>query len=67
MDLIEAAPQDDLPPGRTLLCTECGTRVRDGQPHTAMRPRPHATLGALIRVESLEDADWGRPLLLNLS
>jgi len=46
-------PQPDLPPGRTYRCDECGTRLRSGQPHSALEPTPHQTLLAMeIREEA---------------
>jgi hypothetical protein len=55
-------PQADLPKGRTLECRECGTRLRDGQPHTARSPKPHQSLAALIiRAEDLEPVRPARP------
>lgn len=45
-------PQADLPPGPTLQCSVCKTRLRPGQPHTALEPYPHQTLLAMgITVE----------------
>jgi len=41
-------PQPDLPPGETFRCGECGTRLRSGQPHSALEPKPHFTIAALI-------------------
>ena len=38
----DMGPQPDLPPGRTARCSVCGTRLRTGQPHTAMLPHPHS-------------------------
>lgn len=67
LDEITGAP--GVPgPGRTFVCSVCGTRVREGQPHrTDVRPA-HSSLAALIREERLDpDADWGRPFVLNLS
>jgi hypothetical protein len=31
----------------TLQCSECGTRIRPGQPHTAIEPTPHQSYEAL--------------------
>ena len=47
VSLVPLPPQEDLPPGPTWRCSCCGTRVRSGQPHTAVEPRPHQTFGAL--------------------
>jgi hypothetical protein len=47
-------PQDDLPgpkPRTTgevaYRCNSCGTRLRPGQPHTALVPYPHQTFAML--------------------
>jgi len=47
-------PQDDLPgprPGTgggvAYRCNGCGTRLRPGQPHTALEPYPHQTFAML--------------------
>jgi hypothetical protein len=42
------APQSDLPLGNTWQCASCGTRLRQGQPHSAQEPFPHLAYGALI-------------------
>lgn len=46
------APQADLPPGPTSRCSACGTRLRTGQPHTGMKPYPHAVYTMLIVEEA---------------
>jgi hypothetical protein len=48
-------PQPDLPPGPTWRCSDCGARIRTGEPHAAVEPRPHATLAPLTVTEPLED------------
>jgi hypothetical protein len=45
--LIPMPPQEDLPDGLTWQCSECGTRVRRGQPHSALEPTPHMSYAAL--------------------
>ena len=45
-------PQADLPPGNTWRCTACGTRLRRGQPHSALEPYPHQAMNALLVRES---------------
>ena len=42
---------NDLPPGRTWLCSACRTRIRTGQPHRAVEPYPHATIEPLFERE----------------
>ena len=42
------------PVGRTFVCTVCGTRVREGQPHRTDVYPAHATLAAIIKTERLE-------------
>jgi len=60
MELIELNPEKhkDLPAGRTFECSECGTRLRIGQPHTALQPKPHVTLDALTVLEPMPN-DYG--------
>jgi hypothetical protein len=55
--VIELPSQPDLPVGATLKCMECGTRLRKGQPHTAITPWPHQTLSLLIVTECIDDDD----------
>lgn len=38
-------------------CSDCGTLIRPGQPHTALKPRPHQSFAALIVHETLEQTD----------
>jgi hypothetical protein len=45
---IPLGEQPDLPAGRATRCTACGTRLRPGQPHTAMEPYPHAVYDMLV-------------------
>jgi hypothetical protein len=60
--VIEQASQRDLPAGRTFSCMECGTRLRIGQPHTALAPKPHQTLSmAIIGSETLGPIRPARP------
>ena len=40
-------------PGPTWICGVCFTRVRTGQPHRALDPKPHATLQACIVHEEI--------------
>lgn len=55
-DALEVVvPQTDLPPGRTFVCRHCGTRLRLGQPHSALKPWPHQNLDALIVHERIAD------------
>jgi hypothetical protein len=51
--LAPLPPQRDLPPGDTFKCRACGTRVRRGQVHIALKPWPHDTLEHLIKEERL--------------
>ena len=52
--LVEIPTPKGYPPGKTYVCSVCGTRVRRGQPHrTDVRPA-HATLEALIVFENLD-------------
>ena len=37
--------------GRVYQCSECGTLLRSGQPHSALKPHPHQSLDALVVVE----------------
>jgi hypothetical protein len=46
--LLKLAPQPDLPPGDTFRCLVCGTRIRPGQPHSALAPEAHYTVDALL-------------------
>jgi len=39
----------DLPPGLTRQCIVCGTRLREGQGHTALSPYAHQTFEMLSR------------------
>jgi len=57
--VIELPSQTDLPPGKTFKCMECGTRIREGQPHTALAPRPHQTLSLLIASIRVDDGGLG--------
>ncbi len=42
--------------GEVFQCETCGTYLRAGQPHSALQPEPHQTLGALILlVDRVED------------
>ena len=50
---IPLEEQSDLPPGRTHRCEHCDTRLREGQPHAALKPYPHGTLEMLIKEERL--------------
>ena len=43
-DVIELPLQKDLPPGPTWRCMACGTRLRTGQPHSAVLPEPHYSI-----------------------
>jgi hypothetical protein len=52
--LVKMEPQEDLPEGDTWKCRVCRTRVRLGQPHTAVEPWPHSTLEAMTTFESKE-------------
>ncbi len=57
MELIDvtARYQDRFPGGgRVLQCSECGTLLRPGQPHSALKPTPHQSIGALIVIEPEE-------------
>ena len=40
--------------GKVLQCSECGTLLRSGQPHSALKPTPHQSVGALVIVEAPE-------------
>jgi hypothetical protein len=53
--VIELPSQTDLPAGATFKCMECGTRLRRGQPHTALAPRPHQTVSLLIATHATDD------------
>lgn len=46
--LTKMEPQADLPPGDTYQCEHCGTRLRPGQPHSALEPIPHQTYRAVM-------------------
>lgn len=59
--VIEQPTQTDLPPGRTFRCLECGARLRSGQPHTALAPRPHQTLSLLVVHDRANDDEWMKP------
>lgn len=39
------------------VCAHCGATVLPGQPHSALAPFPHQTVGALIARDSLAEAD----------
>jgi len=54
-ELVEITGQANAYPiGKTWVCSICGTRVREGQPHrTDVRPA-HATLAAMIVFEKLD-------------
>ena len=52
-----------LPPGRTWLCSVCGTRVRAGQPHRTDVYPAHVSLAAMIVYEPNLPAPDGRPVL----
>ena len=41
----------DLPPGHTWQCSICGARIRQGEPHSAREPWPHATLETLFEIK----------------
>lgn len=45
------------PKGRVFQCSECGTLIRPGQPHTALEPTPHQAFDALIVKEAPELTD----------
>jgi hypothetical protein len=53
--VVELFGQTDLPPGRVFGCYHCGTRLKEGQPHTALRPYPHQSLTTLVKTEKLTD------------
>lgn len=61
-ELIDQLPDEDhymLVPGDptptpTMQCLVCGTRLRPGQPHSALKPEPHQTIAPLIVPESLD-------------
>ena len=46
--LQKMKPQEDLPPGDTFQCLDCGARVRTGEIHSALSPRPHRSLDMLF-------------------
>lgn len=43
------------PDAQVLQCSVCGTLLRPGQPHHALRPTPHRALNALIVREHPDD------------
>ena len=49
------APGKNLPPGSTLKCTLCGTRVRPGQPHVGGQGGP-AAASVFISYSRLDQA-----------
>ena len=59
-ELVEITGQANAYPiGRTYVCSACGTRVREGQPHRTDVQPAHATMAALIVHERL-DPEAGR-------
>lgn len=42
------APGEKRREAATFSCAICGTRIRPGQPHSALEPEPHQTVGALV-------------------
>lgn len=46
--VIEMGAQTDLPVGRVFRCCHCGTRLKEGQPHTALQPYAHQSLTTLV-------------------
>jgi hypothetical protein len=54
--MIELFGQTDLPPGRVFQCQHCYTRLKEGQPHTALSPYPHQSLTTLVVSSDREDA-----------
>jgi hypothetical protein len=45
-------------PGRLVQCTDCGTYLRAGQPHTATLPFPHQSLDMLTVEEPETDTHY---------
>lgn len=53
--VFEIENRGDLPPGRVFLCDTCGTRLKEGQPHSSVQPKPHQSLTTLVVREALAD------------
>jgi len=57
-DGLRKTPDPRSGHGRVLQCSECGTRLRTGQPHTGLEPIPHTSLDALTVIEALPKEEW---------
>lgn len=56
--VLKALPvQEDLPPGPTVECAECGARLRTGTFHNAAKPQAHQALAGLVVVQRLDTED----------